>query len=123
VAFQSRVGPLEWVGPATDQAIKDAAEGGKAIVIVPVAFVSEHSETLVELDIEYRHLAEKHGAVVYERAPTVSVDPAFIMGLAHLVRQSLALPETIEAGSGRQFCVNWPRCACQVHQVYRKENA
>ncbi|HEY4162228.1 MAG TPA: ferrochelatase, partial [Dongiaceae bacterium] len=91
VAFQSRVGPLEWVGPATDQAIKDAAERGKAIVVVPVAFVSEHSETLVELDIEYRHLAEKHGAVVYERAPTVSVDPAFIMGLAHLVRQSLAL--------------------------------
>jgi ferrochelatase len=113
LAFQSRVGPLEWVGPATDQVIKAAAEAGRAIVVTPVAFVSEHSETLVELDIEYRHLAEKHGAAAYERAPTVSADPAFIMGLAHLVRQRLGLPQAIEAGTGRQFCANWPRCACQ----------
>jgi ferrochelatase len=114
VAFQSRVGPLEWVGPATDQAIKGAAERGQAIVVVPVAFVSEHSETLVELDIEYRHLAEKHGAAAYERAPTVAEDADYIAGLARLVQASLAQPEPIEAGSGRQYCAAWPRCACQT---------
>jgi len=113
VAFQSRVGPLEWVGPATDQAIDAAAEKGNAIVVVPVAFVSEHSETLVELDIEYRHRAERRAAAAYERAPTVSEDPDFIAGLARLVRAALAGPQPVQAGSGIEYCKGWPRCACQ----------
>lgn len=89
LAFQSRVGPLQWVGPATDTVIEAAAKAGRAIVVVPVAFVSEHSETLVELDIEYGQLAKDHGARTYVRAPTVSVDPAFINGLATLARAAL----------------------------------
>jgi ferrochelatase len=113
VAFQSRVGPLEWVGPATDHAITEAAEAGKAIVVVPIAFVSEHSETLVELDIEYRKLAQARGCAAYERAPTVSEEPHFIAGLAQLVRTTLEQPQRIQAGSGRQFCADWPRCACR----------
>jgi len=59
-------------------------------VVVPVAFVSEHSETLVELDMDYRELAEREGAPAYVRAPTVSVDPDFIAGLARLVREAAA---------------------------------
>jgi ferrochelatase len=113
VAFQSRVGPLEWVGPATDHAIEEAAGSGKAVIIVPIAFVSEHSETLVELDIEYRRLAEKRGAAAYERAPTVAEDPDFIAGLATLVRTALDEPQRVQPGSGAQFCNDWPRCACQ----------
>jgi ferrochelatase len=113
VAFQSRVGPLEWVGPPTDHAIEEAASAGKAIVVVPIAFVSEHSETLVELDIEYRHLAEKRGAAAYERAPTVSEEPDFIAGLAQLVRTALQQPQRVQPGSGAQYCADWPRCACQ----------
>ncbi len=113
VAFQSRVGPLEWVGPPTDHAIEEAAGAGKAVVVVPVAFVSEHSETLVELDIEYRHLAEKRGAAAYERAPTVAEDPDFIAGLAALVRVSLDTPQRVQPGSGALVCRDWPRCACQ----------
>lgn len=112
-AFQSRVGPLEWVGPATDQVIEEAAVDGKAIVVVPVAFVSEHSETLVELDIEYRHRAERRQAAAYERARTVSEDPEFIAGLARLVRQALATPQRVQAGTGMAPCADWPRCACQ----------
>ena len=112
-AFQSRVGPLEWVGPATDHVIEQAADEGKAIVVVPVAFVSEHSETLVELDIEYRHRAERRPAAAYERAPTVSEHPEFIAGLAGLVRQALATPLRVQAGSGTRYCADWPRCACQ----------
>ncbi len=117
VAFQSRVGPLEWVGPATDNSIKEAAEAGKAIVVVPVAFVSEHSETLVELDIEYRHLADRHGAAVYERAPTVSEDPDFIAGLAQLVRTARDRPQRVQPGTGAGFCADWPRCACQQEGI------
>jgi len=113
VAFQSRVGPLEWVGPATDQAIDAAAEKGNAVVVVPVAFVSEHSETLVELDIEYRHRAERRGTPAYERAPTVSEDPDFIAGLARLVREALGQPRPVRAGTGMDHCKDWPRCACR----------
>jgi len=117
VAFQSRVGPLEWVGPPTDHSIEEAAAAGKAIVVVPIAFVSEHSETLVELDIEYRRLAEKRGAAAYERAPTVSEDPDFIAGLADLVRAALDRPDRVQPGSGAQFCNDWPRCACQQKEL------
>jgi ferrochelatase len=117
VAFQSRVGPLEWVGPPTDHAIEEAAQAGKAVIVVPIAFVSEHSETLVELDIEYRRLAEKRGAAAYVRAPTVSEDPDFIVGLSQLVRTALNAPERVRPGSGAQFCADWPRCACQQEEL------
>ena len=77
VCYQSRVGPLEWIGPATDAEIARAgAETARPIVVCPIAFVSEHSETLVELDIEYRHLAEQSGVPHYVRVPTVGTAPA-----------------------------------------------
>jgi len=82
--YQSRVGPLKWIGPSTDESIIRAGEDKVPVVLVPIAFVSEHSETLVELDIEYKHLAEKHGVKEYIRVPTVSTHPAFIEGLANL---------------------------------------
>jgi ferrochelatase len=117
VAFQSRVGPLEWVGPPTDHSIEEAASAGKAVIVVPIAFVSEHSETLVELDIEYRRLAEKRGAAAYERAPTVAEDPDFIAGLAALVRTALEAPQRVQPGSGAGVCADWPRCACQQQEL------
>ena len=86
VCYQSRVGPLEWLRPYTEDEIREAGENGLALVVVPVAFVSEHSETLVDLDIEYRELAESAGVPAYIRAPTVDTDSAFIAGLADLVR-------------------------------------
>ena len=87
ICFQSRVGPLEWIGPSLDVELERAAADGKAVVVVPIAFVSEHSETLVELDIEYRHRAEKLGLPGYVRVPAIGCHPAFIKGLAGLVRQ------------------------------------
>jgi ferrochelatase len=89
VCYQSRVGPLKWIGPPTESEIRRAASDGKAIVLYPLSFVSEHSETLVELDIEYRHLAEKAGVAKYVRVPTVGTHPQFIHGLATLVRAAL----------------------------------
>jgi len=89
LCYQSRVGPMKWIGPATDDEIRRAGADGKSLVVAPIAFVSEHSETLVELDIEYRKLAEESGVLAYRRAPAVACHPAFIGALADLVRQNL----------------------------------
>jgi ferrochelatase len=90
VCYQSRVGRLKWIEPATDAEIRRAGRDGKRVIVAPIAFVSEHSETLVELDIEYRHLAAQSGVPDYRRAATVGDDAAFIAGLAGLVKQALA---------------------------------
>ena len=81
LSYQSRVGPLKWIGPSTEKIIKDEAKKQKIIIVVPVAFVSEHSETLVELDIEYRKLAEENGSKEYIRIPAVTVNQDFINSL------------------------------------------
>jgi ferrochelatase len=88
VCYQSRVGPLSWIGPATDAEIRRAGSEGLGVVVAPIAFVSEHSETLVELDIEYAKLAGLAGVPHYLRAPTVGVRQEFIEGLAGLVLES-----------------------------------
>jgi ferrochelatase len=90
VCYQSRVGPLDWLGPGTDAEIRRAGSERKGLIVAPIAFVSEHSETLVELDIEYRHIAETSGVPHYVRVPTASIAPDFIAGLATLVRQAQA---------------------------------
>jgi len=111
IAYQSRVGPLEWVGPATDAVIEAAAKAGQAIVVVPVAFVSEHSETLVELDIEYGELAHEAGAAAYVRTPTVDAHEAFIAGLARLTRDALGTSAPIRPGCSRDACRGRQQCA------------
>jgi protoporphyrin/coproporphyrin ferrochelatase len=85
ICYQSRVGPAKWIGPSTEDELHRAAADKVAVIVAPVAFVSEHSETLVELDIEYRHLAEKLGIPAYFRAAAISSHPDFIKGLADLV--------------------------------------
>lgn len=87
--YQSRVGPLKWIGPSTEDEIHRAGAEGKEVVLMPIAFVSEHSETLVELDIEYKELAHKAGVVNYVRVPTLSADPLFIEALADLCIDAL----------------------------------
>ena len=81
LSYQSRVGPLKWIGPSTDTVIKAEAQKHKIIIVVPVAFVSEHSETLVELDIEYKKLAIENGTKDYIRVPAVTVNHDFISSL------------------------------------------
>jgi protoporphyrin/coproporphyrin ferrochelatase len=88
VCYQSRVGPLEWIGPATDVEIRRAGADGVPLVVAPISFISEHSETLVELDIDYREIAKQCGVPAYFRVPTVGVEPAFIAGLASLVSRT-----------------------------------
>jgi len=87
ISYQSRVGPLKWIGPSTEEVIIESSKEKRGIVIAPVAFVSEHSETLVELDIEYKKLAKKNGCNFYKRVPALGIEENFIKGLAELVLQ------------------------------------
>ena len=89
ICYQSRVGPLKWIGPSTEEAIARAGADRVAAVVYPLSFVSEHSETLVELDIDYRQLASQKGVPTYVRVPAVGTHPLFIEGLARLVRDAL----------------------------------
>lgn len=89
ICYQSRVGPLRWLGPSTPQAIDEAIDEGLGVLIDPIAFVSDHVETLVELDHDYERLARERGVTAYLRAPVVGAAPAFVEGLAGAVQRSL----------------------------------
>ncbi len=103
ICYQSRVGPLKWVGPSTEDEIRRAGRDAVPVMLVPVAFVSEHSETLVELDMEYKKLAEESGVPGWYRIPTPGVHPLFITAL-----QSLCLDENhcggIRSQTGERIC-------------------
>jgi ferrochelatase len=90
VCYQSRVGPLRWLEPSTEDEIRRAGREGVPLVVAPISFVSEHSETLVELDLDYRDLAEASGVRAYHRVATVSTAPAFIGALASVVHRALS---------------------------------
>jgi protoporphyrin/coproporphyrin ferrochelatase len=104
VCYQSRVGPLEWIGPATDEEIQRAGRDGVSLVVAPISFVSEHSETLVELDLDYRRLAQESGVPIYRRVPTVGVEPDFVQSLADLVRRACARGRVGECPSYQIGC-------------------
>ena len=112
--YQSRVGPLKWIGPATDDEVKRAGANKVPVVMVPIAFVSEHSETLVELGMEYRHLAGEVGVPHYTCVPTVSVSPVFIEGLAGLVTGTMQSTSACAPCAGQAKCPdNFSGCACR----------
>ncbi|QFZ93349.2 ferrochelatase [Synechococcus elongatus] len=93
LAYQSRVGPVEWLQPYTEDALEELAEKGvKDLVVVPISFVSEHIETLEEIDIEYREIAEEAGIERFLRVPALNTHPLFIQDLSDLVEQTLEQP-------------------------------
>ena len=102
--YQSRVGPLKWIGPATEDEIEKASKAGKNILIAPIAFVSEHIETLVELGEEYREIAEEHGAASYNAVPALGTDQLFISYLAELVRDALESEAKLRSCAGGRLC-------------------
>lgn len=112
VSFQSRVGRLQWLKPSTEDAIREARQEGKGVIVSPIAFVSEHVETLVELDHEYADLAKKLGVTPYLRARTPGVGAPFIADLAAAVGQ--ALPRSGVAPYGAWVCpATHGKCACR----------
>ena len=90
VCYQSRVGPLKWIGPSTVEEIERAAAAGLGVIIDPIAFVSEHVETLVELDRDYAEIARKAGARPYIRVPALGTQPLFIEALARQAQAALS---------------------------------
>ena len=113
LSYQSRVGPLKWIGPSTDDVIIQNSKLKKHLVIVPIAFVSEHSETLVELDIEYKMLAKTNGSVGYTRIEALGVNENFIDGLSDLIinKEDYKLTDVLYPPKNR--CPsNFTKCPC-----------
>jgi ferrochelatase len=108
ICYQSRVGPMKWLGPSTPDAIARAGRDGVGVVVAPVAFVSEHIETLVELDIEYAELAHELGVTPYLRSPAVGVAAPFIGTLADAVMEALSRTGAAPWGPGCR--ADWKAC-------------
>ncbi len=110
--YQSRVGPMKWIGPSTEHELLRAAADKVPVVLVPIAFVSEHSETLVELDIEYAELAHGKGLDHYYRVPTLSVRAHFIAALADMCLK-LKVGSKTASHTGTRLCpTSMKQCPC-----------
>jgi ferrochelatase len=110
VCYQSRVGRLKWLGPSTPEALQEAGNDGLAVVVCPISFVSEHIETLVELDHEYAELAEEFGCPAYIRVPALGVDEGFIETLALAVKAALDRGKGSEPASAWRCGGGWRHC-------------
>jgi ferrochelatase len=113
LSYQSRVGPLKWIGPSTEDTIIENSKIGKHIVLVPIAFVSEHSETLVELDIEYKEIAEANGCKNYTRVPALGINEDFIKAMSELIikKNKYKLKEGLHPPK-IQCPSNFKKCPC-----------
>jgi len=113
ISYQSRVGPMKWIGPSTDDEIIKSSKLNKTVVVVPIAFVSEHSETLVELDIEYKKIAEQNGCKNFVRVPALGTKHEFIASLANLVFKSNLLEEKSDFYHPSEKCPDdFKKCPC-----------
>ncbi|MDE8348309.1 MAG: ferrochelatase [Acidocella sp.] len=104
VCYQSRATPQKWISPSTIEAIEQAGVDQIAVILVPVAFVSDHIETLVELDIENAELAHEKNVPGYFRARVPNSDPAFIAALAKLARRAVAQGDGLCSHKGGRSC-------------------
>lgn len=115
VCYQSRVGPLQWIKPSTDDALRRAGADQVPVIIYPHAFVSEHVETLVEIEHEYRDLAREVGVPVFARASTVMTHPDFIAGLADMVVAAQTSQRPLAPGVATWQCGDrWVKCPCRA---------
>ncbi len=106
VCYQSRATPQKWLDPSTVAEIERAGRDQVAVLLVPIAFVSDHIETLVELDVENRELAHRAGVPGYFRAAVPNDDPAFIAALAGLVNRALAHGDGLCSHQGGRACAS-----------------
>lgn len=113
VCYQSRVGPMKWIGPSTDEEIRRAGAEGKGVIVTPIAFVSEHVETLVELDHEYAELAKEVGIAPYIRVPALGVAPEFIAGLAKTVTRAIDASGSVMPASDWRCGPDGSKCPCR----------
>ncbi|MGI4753308.1 MAG: ferrochelatase [Janthinobacterium lividum] len=115
VTYQSKVGPVEWLKPNTEDEIEIAGKQNKNIIIVPIAFVSEHVETLVELDIEYKLIADKY-KIKYNRTPTLSTNKIFIKSLTSTLLKFINKKEDdflVASSNSERICPDkFSKCLC-----------
>jgi protoporphyrin/coproporphyrin ferrochelatase len=104
ICYQSRVGPLKWIGPATEDEIERAGREGVGLIVSPIAFVSEHVETLVELDIEYGEKAHEAGVPFYLRAKALGASPLYIDALADKVAGVISSGPDLQSEAGGRIC-------------------
>lgn len=114
VSYQSRVGRLPWLSPYTDDEIRRAGAEGKGVLIAPIAFVSEHVETLVELDRDYGRLAREVGCAPYLRARTPGVAETFIGELARTVLEAVGREETVAPHGPWRCPAGHAKCALRT---------
>lgn len=116
VTYQSKVGPIEWLKPNTEDEIEIAGKEKKDIIIVPIAFVSEHVETLVELDIEYKLIADKY-KVQYIRVPTLRISKKFINSLTNIILRFINKTDKnffVASSNGERICPGkFEKCLCK----------
>lgn len=115
LCYQSRVGRQKWTRPSTAEELQRAAIEGRPVVIYPLAFTQEHVETLAEIEIEYRHLAQRLGVPAFYRVPTVGTEPEFIDGLAAMVRGA-AGKSTLCPADGKRLCPSYLRRCCMQEE-------
>lgn len=113
VCYQSKVGPLAWIGPSTEDAIRQAKADGRGVLLTPIAFVSEHVETLVELDHEYAEIAHEIGCAPYLRVPALGVTGDFIDGLKAMVLDALDGGAAVAPAGGWSCPAAYGKCACK----------
>ncbi len=101
LSYQSEVGPMRWLGPSTAQVIKElGAKGRKRVLVIGIAFTSDHIETLSEIDIEYGHLAKSVGISEFKRAPAFNDEPLFQDALAEIVLDHMKSGEACSSQYG-----------------------
>lgn len=104
VSYQSKVGPIAWIGPDTESEIEQAGREKRPVVVAPISFVSEHVETLVEIERDYRALGVTHGVPHFVRVPAVGADRIFIQGLVELVQHALKQNAELSPAGGVRMC-------------------
>jgi ferrochelatase len=104
ICYQSRVGPLKWIGPSTEEAIRETGAAGKNALVIPIAFVSEHIETLVELDMDYAEVAKAAGMAGYVRVPALGIASDFIAALRGEVLKAVGRSEAVIGDNECRAC-------------------
>jgi len=108
LCWQSQTGPLPWQGPQTGEALKAMVNTGvKSVLVIPIAFTSDHIETLYEVDVDYHEMAHKAGLAHFSRAPALNGEPLFIQAQAELVASHLNHGRTTET---LQYSMRCPSC-------------
>jgi ferrochelatase len=124
VSYQSKVGPIAWIGPDTEAEIEQAGRERRPVVVAPISFVSEHVETLVEIEQDYRALAAASGVPHFVRVPAVGADQIFINGLVELVQHALKQNAELSPAAGVRVCpAQFAACAQQSEAETQPERA